>query len=410
MIELNDQQLEARDAIVEWYTRGTEQTFYLAGYAGTGKTSLVQQTVDELDLAGGAVEYAAYTGKAASVLARKTGKKASTVHKLIYTPGRDKLRELRQKIRVIERTVEALRTPEQEAELKKLRAEAYSLRKASLSFVKVEDSVVRHAPLVVLDEVSMLNDRIGRDIESFGSRLLVIGDPAQLPPIEGAGYFTAREPDFLLTKIERNGGGVVEAATQVRETGRAPLEDIEEDGGIFLRRDKGELPWESFLAADQVLCGTNATRRRLNRGFRQHRGHDRSWLPVAGDKLICCANNYELGLLNGTLWTATGDAVELSLADELFCVDMESDDGTKLESVPVSTQRFLSYDRRDALIYPRGDEGVAEFDFGYAMTVHKSQGSEWDDVIVCDDWPGSDRRRWLYTALTRAARRVTLVG
>jgi exodeoxyribonuclease-5 len=256
----------------------------------------------------------------------------------------------------------------------------------------------------------MINSRIGRDLESFGTRLLVIGDPAQLPPVEGAGYFTAREPDFLLTKIERNGGGVVEAATEVRETGRAPQEDIEEAGGTYRRRQRGEVEWGELLAADQVLVGTNATRRRLNRGFRKHLGRGESWLPVRGDKLICCANQYDLGLLNGTTWTAASDAADHNQSHEEFLINLRSDDGEELEQVPVSTQRFRSYAQRDVLVYPRGDEGIAEFDFGYAMTVHKSQGSEWDDVIVCDDWPGQDRRRWLYTALTRAVERVTLIG
>jgi exodeoxyribonuclease-5 len=370
----------------------------------------VRQTVDELGLPPSAVEYAAYTGKAASVLAKKTGLKASTVHRLIYSPGRDRLREIRQRVRHLEKLPALEQTPGVIAELKQLRQEAQQLRRGSLTFVLVEDSIVKQAPLVVLDEISMINSRIGRDLESFGTRLLVIGDPAQLPPVEGAGYFTAREPDFLLTKIERNGGGVVEAATEVRETGRAPRDDIEDDAGVFRRREKGELPWEEFLAADQVLVGTNATRRRLNRGFRKHLERDGSWLPVAGDKLICCANQYDLGLLNGTCWTASSDATEVSASHEEFVINLRGDDGEELEHVPVSTQRFQSYLKRDVLVYPRGDEGIAEFDFGYAMTVHKSQGSEWNDVIVCDDWPGSDRKRWLYTALTRAVERVTLVG
>jgi len=194
------------------------QIFYLAGYAGTGKTTLALELTNNV---GGEVLFCAFTGKAASVMRKSGCANAKTIHQLIYTATKmsdkhlealkEELRNskkvsnppqgLLMRMRIIERSIK-----EQEQALKRPH------------FVIKEVSEVQHASLVVVDECSVVNERMAEDLASFGVRILVLGDPAQLPPVRGGGAFTNREPDMTLTEIHRQAADspIIRLATQVR--------------------------------------------------------------------------------------------------------------------------------------------------------------------------------------------------
>jgi exodeoxyribonuclease-5 len=358
-------------AVARWLkakpgAQGTPQVFRLFGYAGTGKTMLAKHIAQGVD---GDVKFAAFTGKAALVMRARGCAGASTIHSLIY------------------------RAQETETE--------------QPSFELWHDAPVAKAALIVIDECSMVDAELGRDLISFGVPVLVLGDPAQLPPIQGGGFFTAHAPDAMLTEVHRQAQDdpIVRLSMQVREGRRLAPGDY----GLSQVVAREALDPARVLAADQVLVGRNATRRAYNGRLRERRGIDDP-LPVAGDKLVCLRNNRKKGLFNGSLWEVAERKVSRArtlrmrlLPDE----DLGARSGKGLK-VSVRPECFAG-----------GIEGIDwrvrkkydEFDFGYVLTVHKAQGSQWDDVMLFDEsfaFPDS-RERWLYTGITRAAKRLTVV-
>ena len=357
------QQDAALKAVAAWLRRGEPQVFRLFGYAGTGKTTLAKQIADDAE---GEVAFGAFTGKAALVLKSKGCRGASTIHSMIY------------------------RTQGEEED-------------ATPSFVLNRKAAANDADLIIIDECSMVDEELGRDLLSFGKPVLVLGDSAQLPPVKGGGFFTDAEPDVMLTEVHRQAADnpIIAMATTVREGGRlrpGHYGSSEVVGaGVNLDADR-------VLAADQVLVGTNRSRRANNARFRELHGRGSS-LPVPGDKLVCLRNNRAKRLLNGGLWQA--DRVEGHGAKINIDIASEDVEGVKAKvSVPIE---FFTGD--EGKLDPRTLRNVDQFDYGYALTVHKAQGSQWDDVVLFDESFAFREHgaRWLYTGLTRAAKTITVV-
>jgi exodeoxyribonuclease-5 len=342
---------------------GTPPVFRLFGYAGTGKTTLARHIADNVD---GEVKYAAFTGKAALVMRNKGCEGASTIHSLIYR---------------------ARESGEEQP-----------------NFELWDDAPASKAKLIVIDECSMVDADLGRDLMSFDCPLLVLGDPAQLPPIQGGGFFTEHEPDIMLTEVHRQAehDPIVRMSMDVR-LGREL--DIGRYGESEVVSRK-ELDPERVMAADQVLVGRNNTRRSYNMRVRQKLGIEDT-LPVANDKLVCLRNNRKKVLFNGGLWRVKARAASKS---QIITMRLSPDEdfGGKVTKVSVRADCFsggveaLSWDQR---------KPYDEFDYGYVLTVHKSQGSQWDDVVLFDESFAfqESRARWLYTGITRAAKRLSIV-
>jgi exodeoxyribonuclease-5 len=147
-------------------------------------------------------------------------------------------------------------------------------------------------------------------------------------------------------------------------------------------------------------------RRAYNARMRERRGFTGA-LPAAGDKLVCLRNNRKKGLFNGGLWqvkqapTGRGQVLRMQLAPE-------EEVGGRTVKVSVRPECFTG--AIEDVAWPQRKRHD-EFDFGYVLTVHKAQGSQWDDVVLFDEsfaFPDS-RDRWLYTGITRAAKRLTVV-
>src|SRR5262245_4196368 len=238
---------------------GTPAIFRLFGYAGTGKTTLARHVAQH---APGKVLFAAFTGKAALVMRSKGCERASTIHSLIYRP-----RESGEEIP---------------------------------SFDLWDDAPASKAALIVIDECSMVDAELGRDLMSFGVPLLVLGDPAQLPPIQGGGFFTDAAPDAMLTEVHRQArdNPIVRLSMDIRE-GRSLQPGAYGETQIVARQ---ALDPSRVLDADQVLVGRNATRRAYNARMRLRRGFEGE-MPLTGDKLVCLRNNKRKGLFNGGLWS-----------------------------------------------------------------------------------------------------------
>lgn len=357
------QQEAALQSVAAWMKRGEPQLFRLFGYAGTGKTTLAKKIAEDTE---GAVVFAAFTGKAALVMRSKGCRDARTIHSLIY------------------------RLQETETE--------------EPSFVLNEDSAVTKASLVIVDECSMVDEGLGRDLQSFGKPVLVLGDPAQLPPVKGGGFFTDGAPDVMLTEVHRQAADnpIIKMSMLVREGGRLARGAYGESRVI----SRDELETGAVTAADQLLVGLNRTRRSYNRRMRELFGRDGEF-PVPGDKLVCLRNDKTKGLLNGGIWfvktTARTRKKKLALT-----VVPEDDPAGKTVRIGVLPEFFQGLEESLA---PQTRRESDEFDYGYALTVHKAQGSQWDHVVLFDESYAfrEHRNRWLYTGITRAAKRLTIV-
>ncbi len=349
------------------------QVFRLFGYAGSGKTTLAKHLAQGIN---GAVLYACFTGKAALVLRKKGCDGASTIHSLIYKAEQD---------------------PETGEYL----------------FTLNENSVADTASLIVIDEVSMVGEDLARDLLSFGTKVLVLGDPAQLPPVKGEGFFINAEPDVMLTEVHRQAqdNPIIRMSMDIRE-GRRLKPGAYGDSLVVRRADiSGADLRDRVLAADQVLCGLNRTRHTYNGRLRELkglRGAEAPFVPAVGDRLVCLRNNKEKNLLNGGLWTVTRTGLSWDSKYAESRIESLDDPDASPVDIEVPLQFFCGTESELGWRERREHD---EFTYGWALTVHKSQGSQWDNILVFDESRAfrEDAAKWLYTAVTRAAEKVTVV-
>jgi exodeoxyribonuclease-5 len=277
-------------------------------------------------------------------------------------------------------------------------------REETPSFELWNDAPASKAKLIIIDECSMVDAELARDLMSFGVPLLVLGDPAQLPPISGGGFFTDAEPDAMLTEVHRQAQDdpIVRLSMEIRAGN--PLTQGQYGETQVVRRDA--LDPKRVLDADQVLVGRNVTRRAYNARLRERRGFTDA-LPMAGDKLVCLRNNRRKGLFNGGLWMVKERPKPRR---QIIRMHLKPDEDLGERVIKVSVRPECFTGAIEEFDWPQR-KAYDEFDFGYVLTVHKAQGSQWDDVVLFDEsgaFP-DNRDRWLYTGVTRAAKRLTIV-
>lgn len=381
-LELNQDQLKAHEEIVNFVRRG-KNLLTLGGFAGTGKTTLIAHAVKTIKEIKQKTErdfkiaFCAFTGKAASVLRSKLQGIESydqdedysgTIHGLIYTP-------------------------------------IFGAKGVIAGF---ELLPTIDYDLIIVDEASMLNEAIYKDLSSFGIPIIAVGDHGQLPPVFGDFNLMAN-PDIRLEKIMRQAEGdpIVRLSFIAREYGR--IEPGEYGPGVSKVTDRKIMYSLDGIREKMILCGRNKTRVFTNKFVRGKLGINSS-SPVPGEKVICLKNNRKAGIYNGNL----GILKEIKPSGRHWFqvkIQMEEDflfDGT------IFRHQF----DREKLITEWEDFEYEEignlFDFAYCMTVHKSQGSESDDVVVIEERMGmqtdDDWRRWLYTAITRSKSKILIIG
>lgn len=354
----SNQQEEALKDIQDWYKNSNDQVYRLFGYAGVGKTYIASEIANIAKT----VLYGAYTGKAAHVMRTKNCKNASTIHSLIYTPVEDD---------------DVTKPPR---------------------FVLNRDSFVKNADLIIVDEVSMVGGKVGKDLLSFGTKILVLGDPAQLKPIQGEGFFTSDTPNFMLTEVHRQAwdNPIIALSMAIRNGVELKYGNYG-DSKIIPRKN---LTNDMLLETDQLIVGLNKTRKNYNSYIRKMLGRS-SYVPEIGDKLVCLKNENNLGIFNGSTWKTT----KVVRNKDKFNLNIRNEEGSK--SVKVHKEFFdgtenISYNVKRA---------SHEFDYGYALTGHKSQGSQWDNVLIINEsnYFKESKMNWEYTVITRAAKNIIMV-
>lgn len=374
--DLDGDQLIAYKGIHEWWDTaqeigGVPRPLIIGGYAGTGKSTLLSialpslKNVDNSDVR---VSYCAYTGKAANGLVNK-GLNASTVHKLIYDVDDE----------------------ESDGD--------------DVKFI-LKDALDIDAELIVVDEASMVPDGMRKDMESLGIPILYTGDHGQLPPVAGVGNIM-ENPHLRLEKIHRQAedSGIIKMATMVRKGKRVKngVYGVNKDAEKISVKFKEDIPL--LASADVVICYTNSSRNKYNKLIRKHKGF-KGEAPQVGEKLICVKNNKNTQMFNGLSVTVTAITEE----KDVYIIDCIDEIGNQRNKINVSKNYFQGYD------HPKhqGDTVIDIFEFAYAITGHKAQGSQWDHVIVIEEVLYRQRseykRKWMYTVLTRAINKITWIS
>ncbi|MGI5827429.1 MAG: ATP-dependent DNA helicase [Patescibacteria group bacterium] len=390
MISLTQDQNKALQKLFEWVKAPVKQHVSLGGYAGTGKTTLLgvlrQKLYDNYPKL--RVSFCAFTGKASQVLQQSLSSqkalfkndKVGTIHSLIYEV---KVDEKGQMLGWVRRT---------------------------------------HVPfdLIIVDEASMVSKALWQDLLSFHLPIIAVGDHGQLSPISD-NFSLMKTPDITLEQIHRQAAGspIIQLSQHVRKTGKIPV-------GVYGKKvvkhhrtdtDIGNIMQtllESWNEDSLFLVGINTMRIRLNQQIRAQRGYY-SLHPQEGDRVICLKNNWQSGIYNGMLGVINSICPEYdsSKNPHWYLAEIAMDDGL-VYSGKISTYQF---DSPSTLTEVKGlgykDIGDL-FDFGYAITVHKAQGSQARRVVVFEQrnrhMGDEEWKRWLYTAVTRAEEELVIIG
>ena len=374
-IILEKGQQDAVDKVTAWFRKRSKQTFVLSGLAGTGKTTIVKYFIDKLNIHPNDMAFVAYTGKAALVLTNM-GTPATTIHRLIYKPEEQK--------------------------------------DGSVKFLKVQ-KLPASLRLIVVDESSMVSAETQRDLESFNVPIIYLGDHGQLPPVEGFSKLFL-DPDVKLEKIHRQAEGnpIIWMAKLARLGAKLPYKEF---GPTAKKISLKQVTPQLLLSVDQILCGKNVTRHKLNARVRQCLGFTTPKVCV-NDRVIFLRNNWQEGFINGM----TGVVKELGDFDRRMLKEKD------YWRVPQEQQAmtFVSDCSDDVFSNVAFDAGVfaqqiapdmkntciEPMDYAYALTVHKAQGSQYNTVMVVEEYLGSPEvhKKWLYTAITRAVGGIIVVG
>lgn len=362
----------------------------IAGYAGTGKSTLVKYIVAALDLdEQNDVCYVAYTGKAAKVLKDKGCPNAMTTHRLLYqsVPRND-----------------------------------------GTFYHKIKRPLEHHYKLIVVDEISMLPKEMWDLLLSHKIHVVCLGDPFQLPPI-GEDNGVLAKPHIFLDEIMRQAqeSEIIRLTMDIREG--KPLELFK--GNEVQVIDQKDIVGGMYGWADQIIVAKNLTRRTINNQMRKMLFNTEDTTPIVGDKVICLRNDWEHPsaagdiAVNGTI----GQLSNIRIREHPFLHPMmltdflpEDYDDMDVEFSPVDL--YFRNINMDYKLLTTGEETVTKenfktfpkiwrpqtYDYAYAITCHKSQGSEYDKVLVFEEFlKGGDHARWLYTAATRAKKKLILV-
>jgi len=434
-VNLTNDQLNALKKL-NAFLESDERVFILQGYAGSGKTMLLKGFVEFLQSIEKRYQLMAPTGRAAKVINQKTSFESTTIHKGIYSF--EELEEIKQ--------------GDDESDV------------SFLYQYKIRNNPVVHDSVLIVDEASMVSDvmsqgeffRFGsghllRDLISYGriqdstttSKIIFIGDPAQLPPI-GMNFSPALEPEYLrdtynvkiaqteMKEVKRQdvNNGILLSATKIRQCLTS---------GYFndfdLRENKNDIfnpPYKDYLETYKtqqdpkiIICWKNKTALDINKAIRLDKfGND---LPIQkSDTVIIGGNNYRLGIMNGefavvaeaspsvesrevNFYTKGGKTQTIRLTWRSISLSLPDENkqpknvrGYILENY-LHGDNYLKPEEQKALYvdfknrHPKLKKGTEEFKeaiindkyfncillkYGYAVTCHKAQGGEWASVFV----------------------------
>ena len=395
-MQLTKQQKDIHDLLMDWVSDNLGTCAYraLSGYAGTGKTTLlgelalsIQKKFPKVSLS-----FITYTGKASTVLASKLDNSkinwdrayCGTIHSVLYD---------------------------------------YLGEKHGQMMWKTKDHRMVLGDLIIVDEASMITPKILKDLLRLNRPILFVGDPGQLPPIDSECFQPLLDTPFILTEIHRQAwdNPIIQLATRIRQ-GETIDYGVYGNKAAKLRQRSRETQkmlggfYSSMLKDPEkiILCAKNYTRTSTNSVIRYKAGLGKH--PEKGERIICLKNNKEMGLMNGFIVPLESCFVK---KDRLYHLELGSYGRAYCHAKSFNSadqkalKTALSQDRELIKNYTDPDS-IMFFDYAYAITVHKSQGSEWEKVVLFDErlpfYSEEEYRKWLYTGVTRAKEKLLIVG
>lgn len=387
MIDLSRDQKTALDGLKMWLNSPDKDFITLGGYAGTGKTSLVSILRHQLykENPNFKVAFCSYTGKAARILKSKLieseavfrGDYVGTIHSLLYEPITNSREEI----------------------------VGWNLKL---------DEIYHN--LIIIDEASMLDEQIWRDLLSYHVPIIAVGDHGQLPPIKGS-FNLMQNPQIKLEEIHRQAkdNPIIRLSVLARTEGEVPYGSFSKkvrkvSGQDSDARESLEEDLRGYGSDTLILCGYNSTRMKINQFIRNAKDFDTPE-PQINDRVICLRNNTKKKIYNGM----TGTIKFLEKADhDWYESEIKMDNDELLFKGLISSKQFNSPEPLN-FTNKRSESMKGDlFDFGYTLTVHKAQGSEAPKVILFEErfkqMADEMWRRWLYTGITRAQKELIIVG
>jgi exodeoxyribonuclease-5 len=405
-------QKRALGTIREWYSEGGSTPLTLGGYAGTGKTTLLGQMRKRLPAK--RIVFCSYTGKAVSVLRSKLppNTECSTLHRLLYTPthrlvckesGDNLTNALGSPASYCDTHRPRLAGANADESILQGREPCIPARKLDwLQNLNPLDGI----DLVVVDEASMVTDKIWSDLTKWGVPVLAVGDHGQLPPIKSQ-FNLMQNPQIKLETIIRQAAEspIIQLSILAREGN--PIRRMDYGSGVVKipRHKLGRYELDPDSQEQLIIVGYNSTRNDTNEQLRRQVG--RKGEPQIGDVVICLRNSYENGVFNGMRGRILG--LEPEPWREGYMADIQVFGEDEIYRAMISADQFGKPKTMSEI-----NRRFGLWDYGYAMTCHKAQGSQADKVVVIEErMPQSsdaNHARWLYTAITRAAKELILVG
>jgi exodeoxyribonuclease V len=401
MIELTKEQLNAKNGIVESFRYG-KKIVKLVGFAGTGKTTLINEFVKSYRLMFPHkrilnIAFVTYSGKASSVLKSKILGVfdkldfCGTIHSMMYKP-----------------------------EIKK------DLKTGKTVIVKWIKQEYLDFDLIVVDEASMLPKEIFDDLKSYDIPMLLVGDQGQLPSVSENTKSMIDNPDFSLIGVHRQcaDNPIIILSTFVRNNGVLPEQGIWGKSAFKFQwnHQKCQELFNGMALDDDlmILCGFNKTRVKLNNLIRERLGYVELNEPYPGERVICLQNNREAGIMNGQTGTLLLSIPKSSYISEMT---IKMDGVHEIYTGDVNLLNFgketftrpeKDYKNKYVKNKAMQEKSCDFFEYGYAISVHKSQGSEWDNIVLFEQksshWDDNYYAKWLYTGITRARNKLFIIG
>jgi exodeoxyribonuclease V len=425
---------------------GKGQDFFFGGFAGTGKTTVLPAVLEMAGLNPENVAFCAPTGKAAKVMGQKLRafgitETPTTIHKLIYLPKAERAQVIQSRLSALqERIIMAkgehadlvhvegpegmVLVPLKEGELK-VKELLFDLRRAMDSddgpsfSLKPLDQFPEKIELIIIDEGSMVGLDVASDLATTGRPILAFGDPGQLPPVGDVYGFDCENPDAFLTEIHRQAkdNPIIHLATLARQGRDLKIGDYGNGVEVVDRRnDRATLDMDREA---MVLCGTHLKRWTLTKKIRDALGFKATG-PCEGEPLLVCRNSKKLTeMVNGTIVTCMTEIGDLTKGVATLELSVKDEEGSgAVHEIKCTQALFEEHAARKKNAYSASAQAAFKskvndehLDWGHVLTVHKSQGSQWDEVVIHDE-SGAFRdasARWLYTGITRAAKKLTVV-
>ena len=413
--KLDRSQVSAINKIKGWFDKNDSLFFVLSGRAGTGKSTIISEVIKELGLGESEVKYLAPTGKAVSVLKSKGITRASTIHKFIYRFCGSTLKS--QKVQGNAEVAELCASGNYEEAremLDSIEESKRSHKRPKVFFASRKVSGLNKLRLIVVDEASMINDEEIADITSLGVKTIFVGDNAQLPPVEGKNSIM-KNPDAEIKTIHRQGkhSRIIDFANKIMEDEKLSfLNEWENSSDVaVVGREIYEAYREHLIKARkfQFLTVTNAEKDSINKLSRELLGYSEHKFPMRGEKLLALGGHKDTGIVNGIQGLVVDSFTETEVEhDSIRYWVIEGKvmllDGThRIVNVTMRRNAFISGNLYEF------DEGESLWEYGYAMTVHKSQGSAWEYVVYVYDDCLNCLQNLNYTAVTRASKSLIFV-